>query len=66
MVLTGSDFVGHFLGVNVGTPLQKKLSRLAVLLFFIAVVCAIICLAAKSAFHDPQPEKQERHVMLSK
>ena len=46
MVLTGSDFVGHFLGVNVGTPLQKKLSRLAVLLFFIAVVCAIICLAA--------------------
>ena len=33
MVLTGSDFVGHFLGVNVGTPLQKKLSRLAVLLF---------------------------------
>jgi len=46
MLLTGSDFVGHFLGVNVGTPLQKKLSRLAVLLFVIAVICAIICLAA--------------------
>ena len=46
MLLTGGDFVGHFLGVNVGTPLQKKLSRLAVLLFFIAVICAIICLAA--------------------
>jgi Na+-exporting ATPase len=46
MLLTGSDFVGHFLGVNVGTPLQKKLSRLAVLLFLVAVVCAIICLAA--------------------
>ncbi|KAK5173731.1 P-type ATPase [Saxophila tyrrhenica] len=45
-ILTCSDAVGHFLGVNVGTPLQKKLSRLAVLLFFIAVVCAIIVLAA--------------------
>lgn len=46
ILLTGTDFIGHFLGVNVGTPLQKKLSRLAVLLFFIAVICAIICLAA--------------------
>ncbi|KAK3654398.1 P-type ATPase [Elasticomyces elasticus] len=45
-VLTVTDFVGAFLGVSVGTPLQKKLSRLAVLLFFIAVVCAIIVLAA--------------------
>lgn len=45
-VLTCTDAVGHFLGVNVGTPLQKKLSRLAVLLFFIAVICAIIVLAA--------------------
>jgi len=44
--LTGSDAVGRFLGVNVGTPLQKKLSRLAILLFGIAVVCAIIVLAA--------------------
>ncbi|KAF2172012.1 hypothetical protein M409DRAFT_50610 [Zasmidium cellare ATCC 36951] len=45
-VLTCTDAVGHFLGVNVGTPLQKKLSRLAVLLFLIAVICAIIVLAA--------------------
>ncbi|KAK3081170.1 hypothetical protein LTS18_009509 [Coniosporium uncinatum] len=44
--LTGSDAVGRFLGVNVGTPLQKKLSRLAILLFGIAVICAIIVLAA--------------------
>ncbi|KAK3626466.1 P-type ATPase [Elasticomyces elasticus] len=44
--LTATDAVGHFLGVNVGTPLQRKLSRLAVLLFCIAVVCAIIVLAA--------------------
>lgn len=44
--LTASDAVGRFLGVNIGTPLQKKLSRLAILLFCIAVVCAIIVLAA--------------------
>lgn len=46
--LTAGDFVGHFLGVNVGTPLQRKLSKLAILLFGVAVVCAIICLAANS------------------
>lgn len=44
--LTFTDAVGRFLGVNVGTPLQRKLSRLAILLFGIAVVCAIIVLAA--------------------
>lgn len=41
-----TDAVGRFLGLNVGTPLQRKLSKLAVLLFFIAVVCAIIVLGA--------------------
>ncbi|KAK4635352.1 Sodium transport ATPase 5 [Fulvia fulva] len=45
-LLTMGDAVGHFLGVNVGTPLQKKLSRLACLLFIIAVICAVIVLAA--------------------
>lgn len=44
--LTVTDAFGRFLGLNVGTPLQKKLSKLAVLLFFIAVVCAIIVLGA--------------------
>lgn len=44
--LTFYDALGRFLGVNVGTPLQRKLSRLAILLFGIAVVCAIIVLAA--------------------
>jgi Na+-exporting ATPase len=44
--LTAGDFVGHFLGVNVGTPLQRKLSKLAILLFGIAVICAIIVLGA--------------------
>ncbi|PNS20119.1 potassium/sodium efflux P-type ATPase, fungal-type [Sphaceloma murrayae] len=43
---TGADAVGRFLGVNVGTPLQKKLSRLALLLFGIAIICAIIVMAA--------------------
>ncbi|QDS70434.1 hypothetical protein FKW77_009700 [Venturia effusa] len=44
--LTATDAVGRFLGVNVGTPLQKKLSRLAILLFGVAVVCAIIVMAS--------------------
>ncbi|KAF3360859.1 hypothetical protein VDGD_09836 [Verticillium dahliae] len=44
--LTMTDAIGRFLGVNVGTPLQQKLSKLAMLLFGIAIVCAIIVLAA--------------------
>lgn len=44
--LTLTDAIGRFLGVNVGTPLQKKLSKLAIILFGIAVICAIIVLAA--------------------
>lgn len=44
--LTAADFAGRFLGVNVGTPLQRKLSKLALILFGIAVVCAIIVLGA--------------------
>ncbi|KXJ90570.1 sodium transport ATPase [Microdochium bolleyi] len=46
--LTLTDAIGRFLGVNVGTPLQQKLSKLAVLLFGIAVICAIICLGANN------------------
>ncbi|KID94402.1 ATPase, P-type, potassium/sodium efflux, fungal, partial [Metarhizium majus ARSEF 297] len=44
--LTFSDAVGRFLGVNVGTPLQKKLSKLALLLLGTAIICAIIVLGA--------------------
>ncbi|OQE40524.1 hypothetical protein PENNAL_c0754G07116, partial [Penicillium nalgiovense] len=44
--LTSVDVVGRFLGVNIGTPLQRKLSKLACLLFGIAVVFAIVCMAA--------------------
>ncbi|OAA74245.1 ATPase, P-type, potassium/sodium efflux, fungal [Cordyceps fumosorosea ARSEF 2679] len=46
--LTFSDAVGRFLGVNVGTPLQRKLSKLALLLLGTAIVCAIIVLGANS------------------
>lgn len=51
--LTAGDFIGAFLGVNVGTPLQRKLSQLAIGLFGIAVVFAIIVLAAND-FSDNQ------------
>ena len=44
--LTLGDAIGRFLGVNVGTPLQRKLSKLAMLLFAIAVVCAIVVLGS--------------------
>jgi potassium/sodium efflux P-type ATPase len=51
--LTMGDAIGRFLGVNVGTPLQRKLSKLAMLLFGIAIVCAIIVLGA-NRFHTSQ------------
>ncbi|KAF2624494.1 metal cation-transporting ATPase [Macroventuria anomochaeta] len=38
--------VGKFLGLTVGTPLQKKLSELFLWLFGIAVICAIVVLGA--------------------
>lgn len=40
------DWVGEFLGLTVGTPLQKKLSQLFLCLFAFAIVCAIIVLGA--------------------
>lgn len=46
--LTLTDAIGRFLGLNVGTPLQRKLSKLAILLFGVAVLCAIIVLAANN------------------
>lgn len=44
--LTTKDGIGKFLGISVGTPLQRKLSWLAIFLFLIAVVFAVTCLAA--------------------
>ncbi|CAG7927826.1 unnamed protein product [Penicillium olsonii] len=43
--LTSIDIVGRFLGVNIRTPLQKKLSKLAYLLFRIAIMFVIIYIA---------------------
>jgi potassium/sodium efflux P-type ATPase len=40
------DWLGSFLGLTVGTPLQRKLSRLFLYLFVFAIICAIIVLAA--------------------
>ncbi|RYP47942.1 hypothetical protein DL768_006097 [Monosporascus sp. mg162] len=39
------DWLGHFLGVTVGTPLQRKLAQLFLYVFAFAIVCAIIVLA---------------------
>lgn len=44
--LTLTDALSRFLGISVGTPLQKKLSRLAIFLFFSAVICSLIVLGA--------------------
>ena len=52
--LTAADFVGNFLGINVGTALQRRLSKLAVILFGVAVVFAIIVLAANRFVNDKE------------
>ncbi|KAA8643753.1 cation-translocating P-type ATPase [Aspergillus tanneri] len=52
--LTCTDAVGRFLGINVGTPLQRKLSKLALLLFAIAVVFAIIVEGANGMRNDKE------------
>ena len=40
------DYVGEFLGLTVGTPLQRKLSQLFHYIFLFAVICAVIVLGA--------------------
>ncbi|KAF6790753.1 sodium p-type [Colletotrichum sojae] len=40
------DWIGEFLGLTVGTPLQKKLSKLFLWLFLFAIICAIVVLGA--------------------
>lgn len=42
------DFVGKFLGLTEGTPLQRKLSKLAYLLFGCAILLAIIVFGVNS------------------
>lgn len=39
-------YIGNFLGLTVGTPLQRKLSRLFLYIFGLAIIFAIIVLAA--------------------
>ena len=46
--LTVTDTIGRFLGVNIGTPLQRHLSQLAVALFVVAIVFAIVVAAANN------------------
>ena len=52
--LTCTDAVGRFLGINVGTPLQRKLSKLALLLFGIAVVFAVVVMGANGMRDDKE------------
>lgn len=42
------DIFGEFLGVTVGTPLQRKLSKLFLSIFGLAIICAIVVLAANN------------------
>lgn len=42
------NIVMNVLGTNVGTPLQRKLSWLAILLFWVAVVFAIVVMASQT------------------
>ncbi|KAG5365932.1 Sodium transport ATPase 5 [Yarrowia sp. B02] len=44
---TCSDYIQTFLGTNTGTPLQIRLAKLAVLIFVIAVIMAIVVMAAQ-------------------
>ncbi|CAR30969.1 ZYRO0E06930p [Zygosaccharomyces rouxii] len=44
---TVHNTAGVFLGTTIGTPLHRKLSKLAILLFFIAVLFAIVVMASQ-------------------
>ncbi|KAK6202386.1 P-type ATPase [Scheffersomyces amazonensis] len=44
---TIKDIIGNILGITVGTPLQRKLSWLAIFLFCVAVIFAIIVMGSQ-------------------
>lgn len=44
---TLKDIIGNFLGVNIGTPLLRILSWLAIVLFWVAVIFAIVVMAVQ-------------------
>ncbi|KAL2159450.1 hypothetical protein VTH06DRAFT_2455 [Thermothelomyces fergusii] len=50
------DFLGKFLGLTEGTPLQIKLAKLAYLLFFCAILLAIIVFGVNK-FVQPLPKE---------
>ncbi|RAH43131.1 sodium P-type ATPase [Aspergillus brunneoviolaceus CBS 621.78] len=50
--LSTSAYVLNFLGLNTGTPLQRKLSALALVLFGIAVVFALVVMGANGMRND--------------
>lgn len=45
------DWIGKFLGLTVGTPLQRKLSQLFYYIFLFAVICCVIVLGANEVSH---------------
>lgn len=45
--ITLKETIGSFLGTNVGTPLHRKLSQLAILLFVVAVIFAIVVMGTQ-------------------
>ncbi|CCF55545.1 hypothetical protein KAFR_0A01060 [Kazachstania africana CBS 2517] len=47
LYITLKQSIGAFLGITIGTPLHRKLSLLAVILFGIAVIFAIVVLASQ-------------------
>lgn len=51
---TIKDIIGNFLGISVGTPLQRKLSWLAIFLFWISVIFAIIVMATRKMKVDKE------------
>lgn len=44
------NVIGNILGTTIGTPLQRKLSWLAIILFWVAVIFAIVVMASQK-FH---------------
>ena len=50
------DFLGKFLGLTVGTPLQIKLAKLAYLLFFCALLLAVVVFGVNK-FVSPLPKE---------
>lgn len=58
------DYVGEFLGLTVGTPLQRKLSQLFHYIFIFAVICAVIVLGANEVSHAQSVRDDAELTML--